>query len=222
MIPPGQDAAFVAAMEDVLDVYCRPQDARFPVVNMDEQPVQLVADAREPLPMAPGRPQRHDYEYERRGTSNVFLFVEALAGWRRLSERSRKTSVDWAHEVRRLLNEDYPQAEKVVLVCDNLNTHKTASLYQAFEPEEARRLARRLEIHYTPKHGSWLNIAECELSVFTRQELSERVPDAPALAAKADTWSRERNDRQQGVHWRFTTEDARIKQTRLYPQVQLL
>jgi hypothetical protein len=222
VIPPGQDAAFVAAMEDVLDVYCRPQDARFPVVNMDEQPVQLVADAREPLPMAPGRPERHDYEYERRGTTNVFLFVEALGGWRRMSERARKTSVDWAHEVRRLLNEDYPQAEKVVLVCDNLNTHKTASLYQAFEPEEARRLARRLEIHYTPKHGSWLNIAECELSVFTRQELSERVPDAATLARKAEAWSRERNDRQQGVHWRFTTEDARIKLTRLYPQVQLL
>lgn len=221
MIPPGQDAAFVAAMEEVLDVYCRPYDARFPVVNMDEQPVQLVAETRTPLPMAPGRPERHDYEYERRGTTNVFLFVEALGGWRRLSERSRKTSVDWAHEVRRLLNDDYPDSEKVVLVCDNLNTHKTASLYQAFAPEEARRLARRLEIHYTPKHGSWLNIAECELSVFTRQELSERVPDAAALAAKADTWSRDRNKRQQGVHWRFTTEDARIKLSRLYPQVQL-
>jgi hypothetical protein len=221
VIPPGQDAAFVAAMEDVLDVYCRPYDVRFPVVNMDEQPVQLVAETRTPLPMASGRPERHDYEYERRGTTNVFLFVEALGGWRRLSERSRKTSVDWAHEVRRLLNDDYPEAEKVVLVCDNLNTHKTASLYQAFAPEEARRLARRLEIHYTPKHGSWLNIAECELSVFTRQELSERVPDAAALAAKADAWSRQRNERQQGVHWRFTTEDARIKLHRLYPQAQL-
>ena len=221
MIPPGEDAAFVAAMEDVLDVYCRPYDPRFPVVNMDEQPVQLLADARTPLPMAPGRPERQDYEYERKGTTNVFIFLEALGGWRRLSERSRKTSVDWAHEVRRLLNEDYPVAEKVVLVCDNLNTHKTASFYEAFAPEEARRLARRLEIHYTPKHGSWLNIAECELSVFTRQELSERVPDAAALAAKAEGWSRERNDRQQGVHWRFTTEDARIKLSRLYPQVQL-
>lgn len=221
MIPPGQDAAFVAAMEEVLDGYCRPYNACFPVVNMDEQPVQLVAETRTPLPMAPGRPERHDYEYERRGTTNVFLFVEALGGWRRLSERSRKTSVDWAHEVRRLLDDDYPDAEKVVLVCDNLNTHKTASLYEAFDPEEARRLARRLEIHYTPKHGSWLNIAECELSVFTRQELSGRVPDAAALAAKADAWSRDRNERQQGVHWRFTTEDARIKLSRLYPQVQL-
>lgn len=221
MIPPSQNADFVARMEDVLDLYCQPYNPRIPVVNMDEQPVQLVKETRQPLPPAPGQPERVDYEYERNGTTNLFLFVEALAGWRRLSERERKTAVDWAHEVRWLLDVKHPKAEKVILICDNLNTHGIGSLYEAFPPEEARRLAKRLEIHYTPKHGSWLNIAECELSVFTRQHLSRRIPDAPTLAQLADTWQIDRNKRHQGVHWRFTTQNARIKLHRLYPQFQL-
>ena len=221
MIPPGQNADFVACMEDVLDLYCRPYDPHIPVVNMDEQPVQLVKETRPSLPPAPGRPERVDYEYERNGTTNLFLFVEALAGWRRLSERKRKTSVDWAHEVRWLLDVKHPKAEKVILICDNLNTHGVGSLYAAFPPEEARRLAKRLEIHYTPKHGSWLNIAECELSVFTRQHLSRYIPDATTLAQLADTWETDRNERHKGVRWQFTTENARIKLNRLYPQYQL-
>lgn len=221
MIPPQQNAAFVAGMEDVLDLYCRPYEPRRPVVNMDEQPVQLVGQTRAPVPAAPGRPERIDYEYERRGTASLFLFVEALAGWRRLETRSRRTSRDWAREVEALLDEDYPEAEKVILICDNLNTHSVAALYEAFEPEEARRLAGRLEIHYTPKHGSWLNIAECELSAFSRQCLAERVPDAMTLTQKAKTWEEHRNRRQQGVNWRFTTKDARIRLKRLYPEIQM-
>jgi len=221
VIPPEQDADFVARMEDVLDLYCRPYDPATPVVNMDEQPVQLVKETRSPLPPAPGRPQRIDYEYERNGTANLFLFVEALAGWRRLTVRERKTAADWAHGVRWLLDEKHPQAKKVILICDNLNTHGIGSLYAAFPPEEARCLARRLEIHYTPKHGSWLNIAECELSSFTRQHLSRRIPDAATLAQAADAWQTHRNTQHQGVRWRFTTGDARIKLKRLYPQYQL-
>jgi len=208
-------------MEDVLDLYCRPYDPRYPVVNMDEQPVQLVGETRAPLPAEPGRPARIDYEYERRGTAALFLFVEALGNWRKLEARERRTSVDWAQEVKVLLDDDYPDAEKVILVCDNLNTHDIASLYEAFPPAEARRLAQRLEIHYTPKHGSWLNIAECELSVFTRQHLAQRVPSIGSLAQKAKTWKQERNRRQKGINWRFSTNDARIKLKRLYPEVQM-
>jgi hypothetical protein len=208
-------------MEDVLDLYCRPYDPRYPVVNLDEQPVQLVGETRIPLPAEPGKPERVDYEYERHGPADRFLFVETLAGWRKLGVREHRTAVDWAQEVKALLDEDYPEAEKVILVCDNLNTPGTASLYEAFPPAEARRLAQRLEMHYTPKHGSWLNIAECELSVFTRQHLAQRVPDTTLLAQKAKTWEQERNRRQQGVNWRFTTTNARIKLKRLYPEVQL-
>jgi hypothetical protein len=221
VIPPQQNAAFVAGMEDVLDLYCRPYDPRYPVVNMDEQPVQLVGETRVPVPAAPGRPERIDYEYERHGTASLFLFVEALAGWRRLETRERRTSPDWAREVKGLLDEDYPEAEKVILISDNLNTHSVAALYEAFPPEEARRLAQRLELHHTPKHGSWLNIAECELSAFSRQCLAQRVSDATTLAQKARIWAKDRNRRQQGVNWRFTTADARIKLTRLYPEIQM-
>jgi hypothetical protein len=221
VIPPQQNAAFVAGMEDVLDLYCRPYDPRYPVVNMDEQPVQLVGETRVPVPAAPGRPERIDYEYERHGTASLFLFVEALAGWRRLETRERRTSPDWAREVKGLLDEDYPEAEKVILISDNLNTHSVAALYEAFPPEEARRLAQRLELHHTPKHGSWLNIAECELSAFSRQCLAQRVSDATTLAQKARIWAKDRNRRQQGVNWRFTTADARIKLKRLYPEIQM-
>jgi len=221
VIPPKASPEFVACMEDVLEVYRRPYDAKRPVVNMDERPVQLVKEARHPWPTRPGRPRRYDYEYERAGVASVFLFTEALRGWRKVTARERRTAVDWAEEVRSLLDDEYPDAEKVVLVCDNLNTHKTASLYEAFPPEEARGLVERLEIHYTPKHGSWLNIAECEVSVLSRQCLGKRTPSLGALKRKVFPWARERNKRQRGVDWRFTTADARITLKRLYPQVQM-
>lgn len=221
MIPPKASPEFVARMEDVLEVYKRPYDPEYPVVNMDERPVQLVKETRTPIPMRPGRPRRFDCEYERAGVASVFLFTEALAGWRRVNTRERRTAVHWAEEVRSLLDDDYPDAKKVVLVCDNLNTHDTSSLYEAFPPEEARRLAERLEIHYTPKHGSWLNIAECEVSVLSRQCLGKRTSSLRELRRKVDPWARDRNKRQCGVDWRFTTDDARIKLKRLYPQVQM-
>jgi len=221
VIPPKANAEFVACMEDVLEVYHRPYDAKRPVVNMDERPTQLVKETREPLRTRPGGPRRYDYEYERAGMTSVFLFTEALRGWRKVTARERRTAVDWAEEVRALLDDEYPDAERVILVCDNLNTHKTGSLYKAFPPEEARRLAERLEIHYTPKHGSWLNVAECELSVLSRQCLGRRTPSMHALRRKVVPWARERNKRQRGVDWRFTTDDARIKLKRLYPQVQM-
>lgn len=206
-------------MEDVLDVYCLPYDPKRPVVNMDEQPVQLIKETRTPQPMQPGLPARYDYEYERNGTACIFLFSEALQRWRKTSARERRTRQDWAQEVKTLLEVDYPDAEKIILICDNLNTHGVASLYETFPPETARALARRLEIHYTPKHGSWLNIAECELSALTRQCLKGRTPDLPALKKKLNAWNRERNTNQKGVNWRFTTLDARIKLKRLYPQI---
>lgn len=208
-------------MEDVLDVYCRPCDQRFPVVNVDEQPIQMLSHTREPQPAAPGRAAREDYEYKREGTASIFLFSEALAGWRRVSARKRRTSVDWAEEMRILLEQDYAKAEKVILVCDNLNTHKIASFYEAFSPETARRLAKRLEIHYTPKHGSWLNIAECELSAMTRQCLSRRIGSLKVLRREIASWARRRNAEQKGVNWRFTTEDARIRLKHLYPIIQM-
>ena len=220
MIPPKQNSDFVAHMEDVLDVYKRPHDLRAPVVCMDEQPTQLLKETRRKVPAAPGRPERVDYEYERAGTAVSFLFTEPLGGWRKVNVRERRTKLDWAREIRELLDVDYPQAEKVVLVCDNLNTHKIGSLCEAFAPAEARRLVERLEVHYTPKHGSWLNIAEVELSVFTGQCLDRRVPDLATLRSEARHWYRERNLMQKGVDWHFTTPDARIKLKRLYPQIQ--
>lgn len=208
-------------MEDVLEVYRRPFDARSPVVCMDEQPVQLVKETRRPLPAAPGRPRRVDYEYERAGTASVFLLTAPLAGWRRTSVRERRTAVDWAEEMRVLLEEDWPRAERVILVCDNLNTHAIGSFYEAFEPAVARRLVTRLEIHPTPKHGSWLNVAECELSVLSRQCLRGRLGAVGTLRDRVRRWEADRNQRQCGVQWQFTTNDARIKLKRLYPQIQL-
>ena len=208
-------------MEDVLEVYCRPYDSHFPVVNMDEQPVQLLDHSRPPQPMAPGRVAREDYEYKREGTACIFLFTEALRGWRRVNARERRTAVDWAEQMRVLLEEDYPDAERVILVCDNLNTHKIASFYEAFVPAQARPLVERLEIHFTPKHGSWLNIAECELSVMTKQCLGRRIPDHPTLRREIAAWQCQRNARQKGVDWRFRTDDARIRLKHLYPQVQM-
>lgn len=208
-------------MEDVLEVYKRPHDPQVPVVCMDEQPTQLIKETRKSLPAEPGQPERIDYEYERNGTATNFLFTEPLAGWRRVNVRETKKKVDWAEEVRELLEVDYPSAEKVVLVCDNLNTHTPAALYEAFPPAEARRLVERLEIHHTPKHGSWLNIAECELSVLTRQCLDRRLANITTLRTEARAWYRERNRRQKSVDWQFTTETARIKLKRLYPQIQM-
>jgi hypothetical protein len=208
-------------MEDVLEVYKRPYDETRPVVCMDEQPTQLIKETRENIPAVPGRVEREDYVYERNGVAVNFMFTEPLGGWRKVNVRERKTAVDWAQEMQEMLDRDYPQAEKVVLVCDNLNTHKTASFYEAFEPEEARRLIERLEIHYTPKHGSWLDVAEIELSVFTKQCLDRRIPDIDTLRKEANAWYCDRNAGQKSVDWQFTTDRARIKIKRLYPQIRM-
>jgi hypothetical protein len=218
-IPPGRSAEFVCQMEDVLEVYQRPYDPRRPQVCLDEASKQLVAETRVPVPAAPGRPARVDYEYERKGTANLFLVCEPLAGKRHVRVTERRTAVDFAETVRLLVGEWYPQAEKVVLVMDNLNTHKAASLYEAFPPEQARRLLEKLEIHHTPKHGSWLNIAEIELSVLSRQCLSDRIPDAATLAEAVSAWAARRNADTRAVEWRFTTADTRIKLKHLYPSI---
>lgn len=206
-------------MEDVLDVYRRAYDASRPVVCMDEVPRQLIGEVREPLPVGPGRPERYDYHYRRGGIVNLFMFFEPLAGWRTVMLRERRTKVDWATCVKRLLDEHYPDAEKVVLVMDNLNTHRLSSFYEAFESREARRLARRLEVHYTPEHGSWLNMAEIENSVMARQCLARRIPHKGMMARETRAWSAQRNKAEVAVDWRFRTEDARIKLRRLYPIV---
>ena len=207
-------------MEDVLEVYHRPYDARFPQVCLDETSKQLLADARPSLGAASGRPARVDYEYRRGGTANLFLACEPLQGWRHVAVTERRTRMDWAHFVRDLLDIHYPDAERVVLVMDNLNVHSPGSLYEAFPPAEAKRLADRLEIHYTPKHGSWLNIAEIELSVLARQCLDRRIPDQLGLVAEVAAWERDRNGDQTRVDWRFTTDDARIRLKRLYPSLE--
>lgn len=207
-------------MEDVLDVYCLGYDPQWPQVCMDEQSRQLIKETRTPLAAAPGKPQREDYEYERKGTANLFMFVEPLTGWRQVTVTERRTAVEWAHQIRDLVDVHYPQAERIRLVMDNLNTHKVASLYEAFAPAEARRIAQRLEIHHTPKHGSWLNMAEIELRALTQPCLDRRIPDIDTLRRETTVWATERNARQKGVDWRFTTPDARIKLKRLYPQIQ--
>jgi DDE superfamily endonuclease len=220
VIPPEKSADFVAHMEEVLDLYQQPYNPNSPVVNMDEKPLQLIKETRQPLLAKPGTPLRYDYEYERVGTANVFLCTEPLTGWRTVDVREQRTRVDWAHQIKYLLDDRYPTAEKVRVVCDNLNTHKVASLYEAFEPSEARRLARRLELHHTPKHGSWLNIAEIELSVLSKQCLNRRIADLETLRHETKAWEHERNTKQTGVDWQFTTEDARVRLKRLYPQYQ--
>ena len=206
-------------MEDVLDVYHREYDERYPVVCMDESPKQLIAHVRDPLPMEPGQPERIDEHYERKGTRNLFVACEPMRGWRHIKVTERRTKIDWAHFIRELVDVHYPQAEKIVLVMDNLNTHKPSSLYEAFEPAEAKRIWDRLEIHYTPKHGSWLNIAECEFSVLSRQCTNRRIPDEETLANAVAAWEQDRNDRPARVDWRFTTKDARIKPKHLYPTI---
>lgn len=220
VIPPKQNADFVAHMEDILELYCLPYDPQIPLVCMDEQPVQLIGDKRQPISSRTGKPARVDYEYERNGTANVFMFTEPLGGLRYVSIRERKTSLDWAYDIKFLLEVHYPEAEYIRLVCDNLNTHTLGSLYKTFLPGEARQLAKRLEIHHTPKHGSWLNIAEIELSALTIQCLDRRIPDIKTLRNESTKWAERRNLQQKGVNWQFATEDARIKLKRLYPLIE--
>ena len=207
-------------MEDILEVYTRPYDERFPQVCLDEKSKQLVGEVRgEPLAASPGRVARHDYEYERKGTANLFIVCEPLAGWRHISVTERRTKLDWAHCIKELVDIHYSHAEKIVLVLDNLNTHTPAALYEAFDPAEARRLLERLEIHYTPKHGSWLNMAEIELSVLARQCLERRIPEREALAGEVGAWEAERNVAESSIDWRFTSDEARIKLKHLYPEI---
>lgn len=206
-------------METVLDTYTAEYSDEEPLISMDEACKQLLADEEPSLPMAPGRPKREDYHYERRGTQSIFMFFDPIAGWRRTSCRDSRTRVDWAEEIRRLLDEDYPHARKVTLVCDNLNTHDIASLYEAFPAAEAHRLARRLQIVYTPRKGSWLNVAEIELSVLSRQCLNRRIGNADELARELAAWDAERNAEHCTLRWRFTVGDARTKLYRLYPHI---
>lgn len=220
MIPPDADAEFVAGMEAVLDTYAEPLDRAVPQINMDEQPVQLLKEKRTPVPATTGHPKRVDHEYERAGTASLFLFCEPKTGWRQVTVRERRTKVDWAHEVAELLRTRYAAATRVVLVCDNLNTHTPGAFYQAFDPQTARSLVQRLEFRYTPKHGSWLNVAECELSAMTRQCLAgRRFGTIEELQAETAAWATHTNAHQRGVDWQFQTADARTKLRSLYPKV---
>ena len=219
MIPPQAKAGFVCALENVLAVYTRPYDPQRPQVCLDETSKQLVADTRPPIPAGPGQPERIDYEYERQGTANLFMVFEPLAGHRWVKVTERRTAVDFAHLIRELSDEQYPQAAKMVLVMDNLNTHTPASRYEAFAPAEARRLLERLEMHDPPKHGSWLNMAETALSVLTTQCLNRRIPDPTTLCQEVAAWERRRHQAKGTVNWRFTTPEARIKLKRLYPSI---
>lgn len=220
VIPPKENGAFVAAMENILETYKTPYNKQFPVICMDEQPVQLLDDVRPSIPETTAHPKRVDYEYERKGTASIFMFTEPLSGWRQVHLRERRTKLDWSEEVKGLLDL-YPDAQKVILVCDNLNTHNYGSFYERYSPAEALSICQRLEIRYTPKHGSWLNIAECELSVLTRQCLkNRRYPTQESLSAALTLWNIDRNTRQKGVEWQFSTTDARIKLKSLYPHIK--
>ena len=206
-------------MEDVLDTYCLPYDPDYPVLCMDEQPIQLLKETRTPIAATLNHPRRVDYEYERAGTASVFMFTEPLIGWRQVSTREHRTKVDWAIEMADLLNSRYAKAKKVILVCDNLNTHTKGAFYEVFQPEEARRLVERIEFHYTPKHGSWLNIAENELSSMTGQCLKDRkMTDIDMLRKETSAWATNSNKKQRGVNWQFKVENARQKLRSLYPK----
>jgi hypothetical protein len=219
-IPPAQSGEFVAHMADVLEVYHLPYEPQVPMICMDEQPGQLLKETRQPRPAEAGKPERHDYEYERHGTANILLFTEPLSGWRSLKVRAQRTALDWATAIQQLLDTQSPEADRIRLVCDNLHTHGIGSLYEAFPPEQARRLASRLEIHPTPKPGRGLNIAEIELSALTLPCLDRRIPDMQTLIDETSQWEQRRNASQKGVDWQFSTRDARIKLQRLYPQMQ--
>lgn len=214
-----EDVEFVACMEDVLDVYELPYNPMRPVVCMDEKPYQLLEDARKPLPMRLGNNQKIDFEYKRNGTCSIFAFVEPLGGKHHIRVHEHRTAIDWANEIKYLSDEMFPDAEKIILVMDNLNTHKASSLYKAFPPTEARRIIKRLEIHYTPKHGSWLNMAEIELNVMTRQCLSRRIDTIDRLKRELCAWERERNQDTAKIQWHFQTGDAREKLISLYPVI---
>jgi transposase len=216
---PSVGAEFVWRMEDVLDVYARPYDPQRPQVCFDEQLVQLIAETRHPLPPKPGQPERFDYEYKRNGTRNLFVFFQPLAGRRHVLVTEQRTKVDYAHAMRYLVDDLFPEAEVVVVVQDNLNTHTPAVLYEAFEPAEAKRVLDRLEFHYTPKHGSWLNMVEIELSILSEQCLDDRIPDEETLQREVEAWEATRNEQRATVNWRFSTSDARVKLERLYPNL---
>lgn len=217
MIPPEANAAFVANMEDVLEVYQRPPNPEVPVVCLDETSKQLISETRVPIPARPGRPARHDYEYKRNGTANLFMMFAPLEGWRHVEVTDRHTALDYAQVLKDLSDTHFPEARKIVLVQDNLNTHKPASLYEAFPAPEARRLVERFEWHYTPKHGSWLDMAESELSVLSGQCLDRRIPDKQTLIQEIAAWEDSRNSDHTNADWQFTTADARVKLKRLYP-----
>lgn len=208
-------------MEDILELYHRPYDPECPLICMDEQPIQLIGETRIPIPATINHPEIIDYEYKRNGTANIFMFSEPLNSWRNATVRINKTKNDWALEIKELLDVYYPNANKVILVCDNYSTHTMGALYATFPPEEASRLLKRLEIHYTPKHGSWLNIAECELSALTRKCLDRRMGDLETLEREVNFWKVKRNELQKGVNWQFTTADARFRLKRLYPQIKV-
>lgn len=217
MIPPDANAAFVAAMEDILEVYQRPYDRQRPLVCLDESSKQLIAETRVPIAAKPGQPGRHDYEYRRNGTANLFMMFAPLEGWRHVKVTDRHTAMDYAQVLKELSDTHFPGSAKIVLVQDNLNTHKPASLYEAFPPAEARRLVERFEWHYTPKHGSWLDMAESELSVLSSQCLDRRIPDQQVLKVEVEAWEADRNRKHARADWQFTTADARVKLRRLYP-----
>ncbi|GHV97577.1 IS630 family transposase [Lactobacillus nasalidis] len=218
-LPKKEDPEFIACMEDVLDVYKFPYDPKVPVVCMNEKPYQLLGEVRDSWAMRPGDNKKVDSEYVRKGTCSIFAFVEPLGGRHHTSVREHRTAVDWAEEIKYMVDEMYPEAEKIILVMDNLNTHKPSSLYKTFNPEEARRIIKKLEIHYTPKHGSWLDIAEIELNMMTRQCLSRRIPDIETLRKELSAWESKRNNSYALVNWQFRTSDARIKLASLYPKL---
>lgn len=222
VIPPEADAEFVAAMEEVLDTYSKPYDSQRPVLCMDEQPVQLFKETRQPIPATAKHPRRVDYEYERAGTASIFMFTEPLSGWRQATARATKTKVDWAREVARLLDGRYASCEQLVLVCDNLNTHTKGAFYEAFPASQAREYVRRIHFCHTPKHGSWLNVAENELSALTRQCVSgRRFGDITTLRSEIGAWSKDANKQQRGVDWQMKIDDARRKLQSVYPKIRL-
>lgn len=221
MIPPEANAEFVAAMEEVLEVYERPYNPDVPVVCMDEQPVQLIKEVRTPVEATVNHPKRMDYEYERAGTASVFLFTEPLAGWRSVTARERRTKIDWATEVAALLDTRYKDCEKVILVCDNLNTHTKGAFYEAFEPKRAQGYVKKVQFCHTPKHGSWLNIAECELSALTRQCFhGRRIGELKELQEETKAWFQDVNSLQRGVDWQMKVDDARVKLKSIYPKIE--
>jgi DDE superfamily endonuclease len=220
-IPPKANAAFVCQMEDVLEVYKLPYDAKRPLICMDEMPKQLLADKREPIASQAGTPARQDYEYERNGVADLFMLFEPLQGKRFVEVTEKRRKVEWATVMKQLSDVQYPQAEKIIVVLDNLNTHSPSAFYETFEPEEARRLVERFEFHFTPKHGSWLNMAEIELSALVRQCLDRRLPDIETLTDEVQSWQQQRNDEVVKVLWQFTTTDARTKLKHLYPKIQV-